>query len=226
MIIQDPWTSFYETNILKDTISLFAKLGIKVGLHPFFETGKALHILGYQKEFTKRVVQNQPIFEEYHQKGITMMCIEPSIVGCLNHDYQQVINKNWKVIDCETVLYNHLQKNKKTIESVKLKSTKKRIFFDHCIKKSKNESKNWGAVYQQLGLNIKTAQTSCCGMAGLYGMHKKNQNESKALFNKGWYPYCDGQKIIVNGYSCRSQFRLRSNLAVSSPISDILDLFI
>lgn len=47
LIVQDPFTSFYDAKVVADFVALCQKLGYKAIVLPFKPNGKAMHIKGF-----------------------------------------------------------------------------------------------------------------------------------------------------------------------------------
>jgi Fe-S oxidoreductase len=79
----------------------------------------------------------------------------------------------------------------------------------HCHQKSLEPAGETAFVLQALlGSKVNNLRSSCCGMAGSYGMKKENQEMSKAMFNLVIGPATEafeGQWMVATGTSCRHQ---------------------
>uniref|UniRef100_UPI0011B75972 (Fe-S)-binding protein n=2 Tax=Vibrio TaxID=662 RepID=UPI0011B75972 len=53
LIVQDPFTSFYDAEVIEDFVTLAQKLGKTPVLLPFKPNGKALHIKGFLSRFAR-----------------------------------------------------------------------------------------------------------------------------------------------------------------------------
>lgn len=51
LIVQDPFTSYYDADVVEDFVALLLKLGKKPVLLPFKPNGKAQHIKGFLRQF-------------------------------------------------------------------------------------------------------------------------------------------------------------------------------
>ena len=60
-IVQDPYTSYYDAKVVRDFVMLTQKLGFTPILLPFKPNGKAMHIKGFLKRFSK-TAENQAEF--------------------------------------------------------------------------------------------------------------------------------------------------------------------
>ena len=53
VIVQDPFTSFYEASVVESLAELINKLGYKANVLPFRPNGKPQHVKGFLPEFTQ-----------------------------------------------------------------------------------------------------------------------------------------------------------------------------
>lgn len=53
LVVQDPFTSYYDAQVVADFIRLVEKLGMQPVLLPFSPNGKAQHIKGFLNRFAK-----------------------------------------------------------------------------------------------------------------------------------------------------------------------------
>ena len=53
LIVQDPFTSFYDANTVQSMMALIRKLGLEPILLPFKPNGKAQHVKGFLARFAK-----------------------------------------------------------------------------------------------------------------------------------------------------------------------------
>jgi Fe-S oxidoreductase len=71
-------------------------------------------------------------------------------------------------------------------------------------------SKTWKNIFSQIGLELNTPTTGCCGMAGTYGHEKQNYEKSKLLYESSWKKKIENEQIdtiLSTGFSCRSQVK-------------------
>lgn len=53
LVVQDPFTSYYDAKVVADFVRLIEKLGYQPVLLPFSPNGKAQHIKGFLAKFAK-----------------------------------------------------------------------------------------------------------------------------------------------------------------------------
>lgn len=206
ILLQDPFTSFYEPEIFLDICDLLSHLHFKVYVLPYFVNGKALEVRGFLKTFKKIAVKNDQVLAVYAQSGVPIVGIEPSMTLTYRDEYQKVLNQNslnvlmiqeWLVTKCSQ------------LTAKAINTTKDYFLLSHCSEKtmSVESQKQWQAIFGAFSLNLKTLPSGCCGMAGSYGHEREHLEHSKNLFAMDWKGYLEDNNdtILTTGYSCRSQ---------------------
>lgn len=89
-IVQDPFTSYYDANLIADFVYLIEKLGYRPILQAFSANGKALHIKGYLARFTKTAQKTADFLNRLAQLSIPMVGINPALVLYFRDEYQQI----------------------------------------------------------------------------------------------------------------------------------------
>ena len=91
--MQDPYTSYYDAKVVRDFVMLTQKLGFKPILLPFKPNGKAMHIKGFLKRFSK-TAQNQAEFLNRMAKlGIPLVGVDPAIVLSYRDEYKEALQE-------------------------------------------------------------------------------------------------------------------------------------
>jgi FAD/FMN-containing dehydrogenase/Fe-S oxidoreductase len=93
LIVQDPFTSFYDAQVVADLISLCRKLGIEAILLPFKPNGKPQHVKGFLKEFAKTAESSAEFLNQLSELNIPMIGVDPSMVLCYRDEYAKVLGQ-------------------------------------------------------------------------------------------------------------------------------------
>src|SRR5699024_12400877 len=64
--VQDPFTSYYDAQVVADFVRLVEKLGFQPVLLPFSPNGKAQHIKGFLNRFAKTAKKTADFRSEEH----------------------------------------------------------------------------------------------------------------------------------------------------------------
>ncbi|SUX85954.1 FAD-binding oxidase [Citrobacter koseri] len=88
LVVQDPFTSYYDAQVVADFIRLVEKLGIQPVLLPFSPNGKAQHIKGFLNRFAKTAKKTAEFLNRVAQLRIPMVGVDPALVLCYRDEIQ------------------------------------------------------------------------------------------------------------------------------------------
>ena len=247
LIVQDPFTSFYDASTVESMMHLIKKLGLEPILLPFKPNGKAQHVKGFLARFAKTAQSSSDFLNQLAALDIPMLGMDASMVLCYRDEYAKTLQQkrgDFSVLLAHEWLLNFINDNdtNKT-NTVKASLTptepeheqttaplKNTIFklFSHCTEKTAlvNSENEWQTIFEHFGLTLEKVSVGCCGMAGTYGHEKANIDNSKELFELSWQPKVTAlasEQILVTGFSCRSQVKRFSDLKARHPVAAILD---
>ncbi|KAF7764700.1 hypothetical protein PCIT_b0749 [Pseudoalteromonas citrea] len=225
-IVQDPFTSFYEAELVTSFIDLVVALGKNPILLPFKPNGKAQHVKGFLKEFKGAAKNTSQFLNSLTKHNIPMIGLDASLVMVYRDEYKTVLGEQRG--DFEVSLA-HEWLNKQDWGIISLSETKEDKEFtllSHCTETTalSNASKVWQDIFSKLGLSLTTPTTGCCGMAGTYGHEVQNQENSRALYEMSWKGQVEKSKdaiLLSTGFSCRSQVKRYEGKKPKHPIEYI-----
>jgi Fe-S oxidoreductase len=227
ILIQDAFTSFYESDLVLDTYDFLMKLGYTVYVAPFFPSGKPLHVKGFLNEFCAIAHQNTQYINQLADLNIPMIGIEPSIVLTYRDEYQKIIQTSIKppIHLLQEFLVTQLDR------LPKINRPESYQLFGHCTEKTAAlaSQRQWQQIFNAVGLQLNLVETGCCGMAGIYGHEAEHYTESQGIYQMSWgrqlseniekQPY-----ILATGYSCRSQVKRFDGWQPLHPVQLLLKL--
>ncbi|MBI2379258.1 MAG: FAD-binding oxidoreductase [Gammaproteobacteria bacterium] len=208
LLVQDPFTSHFEAELVEDVVRLLEKLGLRVAILPFMPNGKPLHVKGFLRRFKRTAADTAEFLNAVAGLELPMLGIDPSLVLCYRDEYAQVLGKEavqFRVQLLQEWLAAHLDRLA-SLQGAAMPSVR---LFCHCTEKALVASapKDWLAVFGHFGLKAQAVETGCCGMAGTYGHEAHHVEDSKGIYALSWAaPMAEaGEFAAVTGYSCRSQ---------------------
>ena len=233
LIVQDPFTSFYDAKTVESMMLLAQKIGFKPVLLPFKPNGKAQHVKGFLSRFAKTAKNTSEFLNALHELSLPMVGVDGSLVLCYRDEYKQTLGDERGNF---TVMLAHEWLLPK-VDSLKL-SAKDQMnetssvdyrLFSHCTEKTAlpNSELQWVTIFESLGLSLTKESVGCCGMAGTYGHEKVNLDNSKSLFKASWEPKLErlnAQQIVATGFSCRSQTKRFADLKARHPAQVLAEL--
>jgi FAD/FMN-containing dehydrogenase/Fe-S oxidoreductase len=235
LIVQDPFTSFYDANVVEAMMALIEKLGFTPVLLPFKPNGKPQHVKGFLTKFAKTAKNTAEFLNELHQLNIPLLGLDASLTLCYRDEYKQILgNKrgDFHVLLAHEWLLTVID-HQKTQTALALLSDNEQTpykLFAHCTEKTAlaGSEGQWRDIFKQFGLTLENVSVGCCGMAGTYGHEQVNFDNSKALFAMSWQEKLtklDAQQVLVTGYSCRSQTKRLGKMQTRHPVEALLACF-
>ncbi len=91
LVVQDPFTSYYDAQVVADFVRLVEKLGFQPVLLPFSPNGKAQHIKGFLNRFAKTAKKTADFLNRMAKLGMPMVGVDPALVLCYRDEYKLAI---------------------------------------------------------------------------------------------------------------------------------------
>ncbi|PSU46580.1 hypothetical protein C9J12_17860 [Photobacterium frigidiphilum] len=232
LIVQDPFTSYYDAEVIRDFVYLIEKLGKKPMLVPFKPNGKAQHVKGFLRQFAKTARNTADFLNQLASLGIPLVGVDPALVLCYRDEYEEVLKEtrgDFHVLMAHEWLTPLLAEQPKDALRDTANINDDWYLFAHCTEKTKmpNVEKEWMAIFNQFGAGLKPVAVGCCGMAGTFGHEKDKLEISKGVYNLSWKPnidLLDPERCLVTGYSCRSQVKRFEHIKMKHPVQALLQL--
>ena len=228
LIVQDPFTSFYEAELIADWVTLCEKVGVNAVILPFKPNGKPQHVKGFLREFAETAQDAATFLNQVADLGIAMAGADPSMVLCYRDEYKKALGDKRGDFHVFTI-GEWFDDYAKTFAQAlpKAKAAKTFSLLGHCTEKTviPTSEKQWQNIFAAFGLTLNPVAVGCCGMAGTFGHETKHLEDSKALFELSWQPALDQynpEEIVATGYSCRSQVARFGTQKPKHPIQVLL----
>ncbi len=228
VIVQDAFTSYFETQLLLDICSLLKKLGLRPLIAPYKANGKPLHVHGFLKQFEKIASRNAKHLNHIEAYGLPLVGIDPSMTLTYQSEYVKTLgNTNSPNVQ---LIQDWLIKNIESLVIPKNSGKKTRQFrlMPHCTE-STNASgsiKNWQRLFEAFGSSLLVENVGCCGMSGTFGHEARNLETSKKIYTTSWQEkverFYDSEELVATGFSCRSQVKREDQKAIPHPLQILL----
>jgi len=227
LVVQDPFTSYYEAQLVTDFIRLIEKLGYRPVLLPFSPNGKAQHVKGFLQRFARTAGKTAEFLNRVAQLGVPMVGVDPATVLCYRDEYQQVLGEQRGTFSVQLVhewLHGVLAGRE-----VQIASGEAWYLFAHCTEVTALPStpNQWQAIFARFGAKLENINVGCCGMAGTYGHESKNLANSLGIYELSWHPQLQKlprQRCLATGFSCRSQVKRAEGNGMRHPLQALLEL--
>ncbi|KNH13954.1 membrane protein [Vibrio lentus] len=221
LIVQDPFTSFYDAEVVEDFVTLAQKLGKTPVLLPFKPNGKALHIKGFLSRFAREAKSTSDFLSMVADIGIPLVGVDPALVLCYRDEYVEILADKRGDFDVLTVHEWLLP----SLGDFEARSASEEVWylFAHCTEKTKmpNAEKEWGTIFKHFGAALTSVPVGCCGMAGTFGHEVDKLQMSNDIYGLSWKPQMQDlpkDRCLVTGYSCRSQVKRFEGEKLAHPL--------
>lgn len=207
LLVQDPFTSFYEAELVADTLALLEKLGYQPVLLPFMPNGKPQHVKGFLREFAKTAKTAADFLNQLQQLGLPLLGLDASLALVYRDEYNKALGQERGDFNVQ-LLHEWLQDKPMPTLAISTEFA----LLAHCTEKTALPAteKTWQQIFANAGLSLKPVSVGCCGMAGTYGHELQQLENSKALFELSWRKPVESygsERLLVTGFSCRSQVK-------------------
>jgi FAD/FMN-containing dehydrogenase/Fe-S oxidoreductase len=212
LVVQDPFTSFYDAQVVADFMALAKKLGSDPILLPFNPNGKPQHVKGFLDKFARTAQSTADFLNEIAQFDIPMVGVDASLLLVYRDEYNKTLGEKRGDFSVLAVHEWLSQTASDALSNAQVASQPATALglFTHCTEKTALpvSEKQWQQAFAKLNVDVDIVSVGCCGMAGTYGHEASHLANSIGIFELSWeqaiakYPV---EARIVTGYSCRSQ---------------------
>jgi FAD/FMN-containing dehydrogenase/Fe-S oxidoreductase len=228
IIVQDAFTSFFETQLVLDVFELLKKLGFNPLLAPYRPNGKPLHVHGFLPQFARLAADNSKMLQALAQSGIPLVGIDPSMTITYRSEYAKTLANPPQVALLQEWLVEALAKRPATPAHTAQSFT----LLPHCSEKTNVASaySDWDKIFNALGHRLATQAAGCCGMAGTFGHEADHRVMSEQIYAQSWGKIVaqhaevnsNQSKLLATGYSCRCQAKLIDQATLRHPVQALL----
>lgn len=233
LVVQDPFTSYYDAKVVADFVQLAQKLGFKAIVLPFNPTGKAQHIKGFLHKFANTARTQAELLNRVAKLGIAMVGVDPALTLIYREEYRQILKDDcgeFKVLLAHEWLLSQLKNG--SLDHCKKSAETDRLpwhLFAHCTESTSlpNSLKEWQQIFAHFGETLTAENIGCCGMAGTFGHETKHLTMSKGIYAQSWQVKLQGKTLsrcLATGYSCRSQVKRMEHQLLKHPVQALLEV--
>lgn len=228
LVVQDPFSSYYDAPVVADFVRLITALGLQPVLLPFKPNGKPEHVKGFLKAFNATARSSGAFLAELAALGMPLVGLDPAMVLCYRDEYRDVAGSR---ADEFEVLLSHewLLSILGQIPPGASRAVTPLRLLGHCTEKTALPAAmdEWKKIFAHFGVPLESAPVGCCGMAGTYGHEAPNQQASRGIYDLSWAQAVAGrepQSLLASGYSCRSQVKRYEGFKPRHPVQALLAL--
>ncbi|MGY2046728.1 D-2-hydroxyglutarate dehydrogenase YdiJ [Methylobacterium sp. JK268] len=224
VIVQDAFTSHYDTPVLLALIDLLAGIGLRPWLAPYRPNGKPLHVHGFLGRFERVAAATAADLARLAETGIALIGLDPSMTLTYRSDYAQALPGRDlpRVLLVQEWLAGRLDRGAPP-------SGETYWLLPHCTERATAQPAlaAWSRVFAAFGLRLATLPAGCCGMAGTFGHEAEHRALSERIYGLSWAaPVAEKGRtgrLLADGYSCRTQARIIDGVRLRHPVEILRD---
>ncbi|ATJ81919.1 FAD-binding and (Fe-S)-binding domain-containing protein [Halomonas beimenensis] len=233
VLVQDAFTSHFESRLVMDVVELLERLDVRVFVAPFAPNGKPLHVQGFLGAFERTAAKQAERLRTLAEAGVPLVGIDPAMTLTYRQEYVKALGE--AAVPEVKLLPEWLserlagERASRVPDGVRLDDPGYRLLA-HCTEKTNapGTPRAWQRIFAAFGLELEVVATGCCGMSGTYGHEARNLATSKAIYAQSWQPRVEDPanagRLLATGYSCRSQARRLSDAALPHPLQGLLEV--
>lgn len=226
VVIQDAFTSHYDTQVVIDLCDLLMRLGFRAWLAPFRPNGKPQHVLGMLGRFERTAAANAAMLRELAATGVTLMGVDPSMTLAYRAEYIKALGP--ESVPVVALPQEWLAQRLDALPRLPADTSGPWKLLPHCTEHTNAASttRDWVRVAARLGVDLQVLASGCCGMAGLYGHEKVHRASSEDIWQLSWARHlaepAHAGRVTASGYSCRCQAERFGSSALLHPVQVLL----
>jgi FAD/FMN-containing dehydrogenase/Fe-S oxidoreductase len=225
VVVQDAFTSHYDTPVLLALLDLLIGLGIRPWLAPYRPNGKPLHVHGFLGRFERLAAANAAGLDELAATGIALIGLDPSMTLTYRSEYRQALPGR----DLPQVRLVQEWLASRLDAAASASDDEPYWLLPHCTERATAQAAvaDWTDVFRALGLRLSVLPSGCCGMAGTYGHEVENRATAERIYGLSWAKPVSEKgrtgRLLADGYSCRSQAKLIDGVRLPHPVEILRD---
>ncbi|MCG8710082.1 FAD-binding oxidoreductase [Brenneria sp. 4F2] len=227
LIVQDPFTSYYDAQVVADFIHLVEKLKLKPVLLPFSPNGKAQHIKGFLNSFARTAAKTADFLNRVATLGMPMVGVDPALVLCYRDEYREILGD--KRGEFKVLLVHEWLTTLPAPQAPQAATGESWYLLGHCTESTAlpASSRQWAEIFSRFGARLENVNVGCCGMAGTYGHEINNLANSQGIYALSWQQALQSlpqARCLTTGYSCRSQVKRMEGRGLRHPLQVLLEI--
>ena len=153
--------------------------------------------------------------EEHIQAGRSIVGLEPSCILSLRDEYlkldlgETARNLAEKVVLLEEFIVREQSAKRWTLAFEAIPNQSRVLLHGHCHQKAVGSIKSVRKLLKQIpDLSFELIESSCCGMAGNFGVEAEHYDDAQAMAEQALFPALRAEPdalLVGSGFSCREQ---------------------
>lgn len=220
ILVQDAFTSYFESELVLDLVELVRALGLTPLVAPFRPNGKPAHVHGFLGAFETAARHNAALLKALADSGIPLVGLDPSMTLTYRSEYADVLSAD----ELPKVRLVQEWLAEQDLSPLAASGNATIRLLPHCTERTMAAAATeaWKTVFKRAGVDLAIVQAGCCGMAGTYGHETRNLETSRRIYDLSWAGHVADGAVLATGYSCRSQVARFGGRDLDHPVSFLL----
>jgi len=220
VLFADTLSNYFRPNTARAAWEVLQSAGFAVHVPQTQEhlcCGRPLYdfgLLGAAKKYLQKVLA---ALEPYVNSGLPVIMLEPSCASVFRDELRGLFPQNGiahRLRQQTFTLSSFLQSEALGYEPPRLPG-RKVLLHGHCHDKAVLKFADEEALLKRMGVELKSLDSGCCGMAGPFGFEQAKVTISQALGERVLLPAVRAAEpetiVITDGFSCREQIVQNTN---------------
>lgn len=228
VLFVDTFSRYFEPDIADAAVTVLESTGYRVSLaQPASEPAATQRPLCCGRTFLSHGMVGQARAEAgrvlaallpHAQAGRPIVVLEPSCLTALRDDYHALgLGEATAVVARQTLLLEEFLAREHAAQRLALQlkahstASKRVLVHGHCHQKAVGAMKSMRKVLKLVpDLAFEFVETSCCGMAGGFGVEAEHADQAMAMAEQSLLPTlraAPDAAVLANGFACRMQIR-------------------
>ena len=233
LLVQDAFTTYYESHVVLACYDLLHELGYRVLVVPYRPSGKALHVKGFVRRFRRLAVANAAYYRKLAALGIKMVGMDPAVTLAYRDEYARVLDGDpgFRVLLLQEWLVSEQDWIRARLQESGYRPPEHSTYslMGHCTEKTQAiaSQREWQQAFSLFGLALEQQSVGCCGMSGAYGHEASHIEESAGIYAMSWRRHLPEnpalrREFLAPGHSCRSQVERLDGQPLRHPVTALL----
>ena len=223
VLLPDAFSAFLEPDVFDATIEVLWAAGERPAVARFLPSGKYDHVSGRRARFRRASQRRRDQLERLagaidgagpQRRTVDLVQVEPAVALLAGHE-DRAIDPGFPSHLVRSLAPYLAERHERlaAVAGTRTGSGPVRLF-GHCAETSlaPDHQAAYRTLLEACGLDVVDVATTCCGMAGSFGLAREHRSMSTDLFDLGWREplvasAADGAPACASGASCRAQAR-------------------
>ena len=207
----DTFNNYFHPETCRAALDVLEQAGFRVKLisrqlccgRPLYDFG----MLDRAKEYLKRILE---VFHEQVGDGVPIIVLEPSCASVFRDELHNLFPKDPRANRLQRQIFllsEFLARHVPGYQPPRL--LRKVLLHGHCHHKAIMKMNDEESLLRQMGADLQSLDSGCCGMAGAFGFEERNYLVSQAVGERVLLPAVRNASpdtlIVSDGFSCREQ---------------------